>query len=99
MGFLHLICALFAAVGLALLVVGLRDIWQSVRTRGWPTALGTIVSAEELRHRRRIFAGSGDDSRIHYDARIHYEYSVGRVHIGSTVVRVGPTETSDEAGV
>ncbi|WP_224248583.1 DUF3592 domain-containing protein [Hyalangium gracile] len=96
---IHVICAVFGAVGLALLVAGLRDAWRSARTRRWPTAPGTVVSAEELQHSRQMPEEAGGGSRIHYEARIHYEYSVGRVHIGSTVVRLGPTETSNEAGV
>jgi hypothetical protein len=97
--FIHLICAVFAAVGVGLLGVGLRDAWRAARTRRWPTASGVIVSAEELQHRRELPAESGGGSRIHYEARIHYEYTVGRIHIGSTVVRLGPTETSSEVGV
>ena len=98
-GFLHLLCALFAAVGVGLLVAGLRDAWRAARTRRWPTASGTVISAEELQHQREMPPEAGGGSRIHYEARIHYEYQVGQVHIGSTVVRLGPTETSNEAGV
>ena len=97
--FIHFICAVFGAVGLALLVAGLSDAWRAARTRRWPTASGTVVSSEELQHRRELPAEAGGGSRIHYEARVHYEYSVGRVHIGSTVLRLGPTETSSEAGV
>jgi hypothetical protein len=96
-GLIHLFCALFAAVGLAMLVAGLRDVWRAARTQKWPTASGTVVSTEELQHLRQQPEEAGGGSRIHYEARIHYEYSVGRVHIGSTVVRLGPTETSNEA--
>jgi hypothetical protein len=96
---IHFFCAVFAAVGLALLVAGLRDAWKSSRTRKWPRAPGTVVSAEELQHERSVPEESGGGTRIHYEARIHYEYSVGRVHIGSTVVRLGPTETSSEKQV
>lgn len=96
-GVLHVICAIFGAVGVGLLVAGLRDVLRAARTRRWPTAPGTIVSAEELQHTREMPPESGGGTRIHYEARIHYEYSVGRVHIGSTVVRLGPTESSNEA--
>jgi hypothetical protein len=96
-GILHVICAIFGAVGVGLLVAGLRDVLRAARTRRWPTAPGTIVSAEELQHSREMPPEAGGGTRIHYDARIHYEYSVGRVHIGSTVVRLGPTESSNEA--
>lgn len=95
-GFIHFICAVFAAVGLVLLVAGLRDVWRAARTRRWPTAPGKVVSAEELQHQRALPEEAGGGSRTHYEARIHYEYSVGRIHIGSTVVRLGPTETSSE---
>jgi len=98
-GFIHFICAVFAAVGVGLIVAGLRDAWKSSRTRKWPRAEGTVVSAEELQHQRQLPQESGGGTRIHYEARIHYEYSVGRVHIGSTVVRLGPTETSNEKQV
>jgi hypothetical protein len=98
-GFIHLLCALFAAVGVALLVAGLRDVWRAARSRRWPTASGAVVSAEELQHQRQLPDEAGGGTRIHYEARIHYEYTVGRVHIGSTVVRLGPTETSNEAKV
>jgi hypothetical protein len=96
-GFIHFICAVFAVVGLALLVAGLRDAWRAARSKRWPTAPGTIVSAEELQHRREMPAEAGGGTRIHYEARVHYEYTVGHVHMGSTVVRLGPTETSNEA--
>lgn len=96
---IHFICAVFAAVGVGLLVAGLRDAWKSSRTRKWPRAQGTVVSAEELQHERQLPEEAGGGTRIHYEARIHYEYSVGRVHIGSTVVRLGPTETSSEKQV
>jgi hypothetical protein len=96
---LHIFCAVFAAVGLGLLVAGLHDAWKSSRTRQWPRAEGKVVSAEELQHQRQLPEDVGGGTRIHYEARIHYEYSVGRVHIGSTVVRLGPTETSNERHV
>lgn len=95
-GFIHFICAVFAAIGVALIATGLRDIWRAARTRRWPTAPGNVVSAEELQHQRPVPEGEGGGTRIHYEARIHYEYNVGRIHIGSTVVRLGPTETSSE---
>ncbi|MFL5345297.1 MAG: DUF3592 domain-containing protein [Hyalangium sp.] len=98
-GVIHFICAVLAAVGVGLLVAGLRDAWRAARTQRWPTASGTVVSAEELQHRRELPAEAGGGSRIHYEARVHYEYLVGRVHIGSTVIRLGPTESSSEAGV
>jgi hypothetical protein len=98
-GIIHFICAVLAAVGLALLVAGLRDAWRAARTRRWPTASGTVVSAEELQHQRQVPPETGGGTRIHYEARVHYEYAVGRVHIGSTVIRLGPTESSNEAGV
>ncbi len=96
---LHIVCAVLAATGLVMLGAGLRDVWRAARSKGWPTAPGTVVSAEELQHRRAVPAEQGGGTRIHYEARIHYEYSVGRVHIGSTVVRLGPTETSSEPRV
>jgi hypothetical protein len=96
---IHFICAVFAAVGVGLLVAGLRDVWKSSRTRKWPRAPGTVVSTEELQHERPMPEEAGGGTRIHYEARIHYEYSVGRVHIGSTVLRLGPTETSSEKQV
>lgn len=96
---IHFFCAVFAAVGVGLLVAGLRDAWKSSRTQKWPRAQGTVVSTEELQHQRPVPEESGGGTRIHYEARIHYEYSVGRVHIGSTVVRLGPTETSNEKQV
>jgi hypothetical protein len=98
-GFIHFICAVFAAIGVALLVAGLRDAWRAARTRRWPTVPGTVVSAEELQHQRKMPEEAGGGTRIHYEARVHYEYNVGRVHIGSTVVRLGPTETSSEQQV
>ncbi|WP_224363774.1 DUF3592 domain-containing protein [Hyalangium versicolor] len=98
-GVLHFICAVFAVTGIAFLVAGLKDAWKAARTRSWPTAPGIIVSAEELQHSRQMPAEAGGGSRIHYEARIHYEYTVGRVHIGSTVVRLGPTESTHEVGV
>lgn len=96
-GFIHFVCAVFAAVGFALLVAGLRDVWRTARSRRWPTAPGTVVSTEELQHRRRVPSDTGSGVRIHYEARVHYEYTVGQVHIGSTVVRLGTSETSSEA--
>jgi hypothetical protein len=96
---IHFICAVFAAVGLALLVAGLRDAARAARTRRWPRAEGKVVSAEELQRERQLPEESGGGTRTHYEARIHYEYTVGRVHIGSTVVRLGPTETSNEKQV
>lgn len=98
-GVIHFICAVLAAVGVGLLFAGLRDAWRAARTKRWPTASGTVVSSEELQHQRNLPAQSGGGTRIHYEARVHYEYSVGRVHIGSTVIRLGPTESSNEAGV
>jgi hypothetical protein len=95
-GFIYFICAVFAAVGLALLVAGLRDVWKAARSKRWPRAPGTVVSAEELQHQRELPESAGGGTRLHYEARIHYEYSVGRVHIGSSVVRLGPTESSSE---
>lgn len=96
---IHFICAVFGAVGVGLLVAGLRDVYKSSRTQKWPRAPGTVVSAEELQRERPVPEESGGGTRIHYEARVHYEYSVGRVHIGSTVVRLGPTETSSEQQV
>jgi hypothetical protein len=96
---IHFICAVFAAVGLVLLVAGLRDAWRAARTRSWPRAPGKVVSAEELQHQRQLSEEAGGGTRIHYEARVHYEYNVGRVHIGSTVIRLGPTETSNEQQV
>ncbi len=98
-GLIHFICAVFAAVGVGLLVAGLRDAWRAARTRSWPRAPGTVVSTEELQHQRQMPESAGGGTRIHYEARVHYEYNVGRVHIGSTVVRLGPTETSNEQQV
>jgi hypothetical protein len=98
-GVIHFICAVFAAVGVALLVAGLRDAWRAARTRRWPRAPGKVVSAEELQHQRQFPEGAGGGTRIHYEARVHYEYNVGRVHIGSTVIRLSPMETSNEQQV
>ncbi|MBN1206136.1 MAG: DUF3592 domain-containing protein [Myxococcaceae bacterium] len=94
---LHIICAVLAVTGLVFLGAGLRDVWRAARSKAWPTASGTVVSTEELQHQRTVPAEAGGGTRIHYEARIHYEYSVGRVHIGSTVVRLGPTESSSES--
>ncbi len=95
--FIHFICAVFAVVGVALLVVGLKDAWRAARSRRWPTAPGKVISAEEFQHRRPLPAEAGGGTRIHYQAHVHYEYTVGRVLIGSTVLGMGPSETSSEA--
>lgn len=94
---IHLICALLAVVGVALLAVGLRDVWRAARSRRWPTAPGKVISAEEFQHRRAMPEEAGGGTRIHYEAHVHYEYTVGRVLIGSTVLNLGPKETSSEA--
>ncbi|MDC0710864.1 DUF3592 domain-containing protein [Stigmatella sp. ncwal1] len=96
-GFIHLLCALLAAVGTVLLVVGLKEVWRASRTRRWPTAPGKVISTEELQHLRRAPPEEGGGTRLLYEALVHYEYTVGRVLIGSTRVRVSPTATSSEA--
>ena len=95
--FIHFICAVFAVVGVALLVAGLRDVWRAARSRRWPTAPGKVISAEELQRERKLPEEAGGGSRIHYEAHVHYEYTVGRILIGSTVLSMGPSESSSEA--
>jgi hypothetical protein len=95
-GFVYFICAVFAAMGVAFLAVGLRDVWKAARSKSWPQVAGKVVSAEQLQHQRELPQEAGGGTRLHYEARIHYEYTVGRVHIGSSVVRLGPTESSSE---
>lgn len=95
--FIHFICAVFAVVGVALLVAGLRDVWRAARSRRWPTAPGKVISAEELQRERKLPEEAGGGTRIHYEAHVHYEYTVGRVLIGSTVLSMGPSESSSEA--
>jgi hypothetical protein len=102
-GVIHFFCAVFAAVGVAFFVAGVRDALRAARTRRWPTVPGTVVSAEELQHVRPPLEGQDGRStgapRLHFEARVHYEYTVGQVHIGSTVLRLGATETSNEQQV
>jgi hypothetical protein len=96
-GFLHVLCALIAAVGAVLLVAGLRQLWRASRTRRWPTAPGTVISSDELMRLRKVPEGEGGGTRLLYETQVHYEYTVGRVLIGSNRVRVTPTETGSEA--
>lgn len=96
-GFIHFVCAVFAVVGVALLAVGLKDVWRAARSRRWPTAPGKVISTEELQHRRPVPAEAGGGTRLHYEPHVHYEYTVGQVLIGSTHLRLGPTESSSEA--
>jgi hypothetical protein len=94
---INLFCALFAVIGVALFAVGLKDVWRAARSRRWPTAPGKVISAEEVQHERKLPEEAGGGTRIHYDALVNYEYTVGKVLIGSTVLRMGLTETSSEA--
>jgi len=96
-GFLHVLCALIAAVGVVFLGAGLKQLWRASRTQRWPTAPGKVISTDELMHLRKVPEGEGGGSRLLYEAQVHYEYTVGRVLIGSTRVRVTPSETSSEA--
>jgi hypothetical protein len=95
--FIHFICAVFAVVGVALLAAGIKDAWRAARSRRWPTAPGKVISTEEFQHRRSMPEEAGGGTRIHYEAHVHYEYTVGRVLIGSTVLSLGPNESSSEA--
>lgn len=95
--FIHSFCALFAVLGVVLLAVGLRDALRAARTRRWPTTAGTVVSTEVVPHRRTVETASGSQLQIHYEARVHYEYTLGHTHVGSSVLRLNALETSSEA--
>ncbi|MCY0998850.1 DUF3592 domain-containing protein [Myxococcus sp. MISCRS1] len=82
------IAALLAAVGVLFVVAGLKDVQRARRTLSWPTAPGTIRSAEEFE--RRLPVAGPAEPRIHYEAVIHYEYTVGRVLVGTSTLRVDP---------
>ncbi|AKF84762.1 hypothetical protein MFUL124B02_04180 [Myxococcus fulvus 124B02] len=82
------IAALLAAVGVLFVVAGIKDVLRATRTRRWPTAPGTIRSAEEFE--RRLPAPPMAEPRVFYEAVIEYEYTVGRVLVGTTALRVDP---------
>ncbi len=94
--FIHGLCALFATLGVALLLAGLRDVLRATRSRRWPTTAGVVTSTELLQRRRTVETPSGARPQLHYEARIHYEYTLGHTHVGSSELSLNSTETSSE---
>ncbi|MCP3168789.1 DUF3592 domain-containing protein [Myxococcus qinghaiensis] len=87
-GIISIICALLAAAGFVFVFAGLKDVLRALHSRRWPTVPGTVLSAEEVEHRLPVPGQT--EPRVHYEARVQYEYSVGRVLVGTATLRVDP---------
>ncbi|MCE9673002.1 DUF3592 domain-containing protein [Myxococcus stipitatus] len=90
-----IICALLAAVGVVFLVAGVKDLLRALRSRRWPTVPGTVLSAEEVEHRLPV--PGQQEPRVHYEARVRYEYTVGRVLVGTASLRLSPEVRTNPA--
>jgi hypothetical protein len=77
---------IFAAVGIGLIVFGLRDRKKAKATETWPTANGTILSAR-LDQQTRTERNQGRTyTRTSYTPIIEYTYTVGgQTHQGSRI--------------
>ena len=87
---LALICLL---AGIALLALGLPELWHAIESPRWPTASGHVVAA-------RIDEGPGSDSGSSFRAVIVYEYPVAQVTHSANRVAFGDhgAPDRDQAG-
>ncbi len=94
-GIVYLLCTALGLAGLVLGLAGVRDVRRAVRSRDWPTVPGRVISSELIRHERPAPQGM-ESTRAWYEARVHYEYAPDRVRIGSSSVRLEPSERRSE---
>jgi hypothetical protein len=92
---LSFFCAVFATVGLGLLIAGLNDLRRARRSRNWPTTPATLVSAELVQRSQPASRESGG-SRPYFELLLQFQYTVGQPLQGSSHVRLPPTESGGE---
>jgi Protein of unknown function (DUF3592) len=84
---------LFLLVGLILLAIGARQIYQGQQSEHWPTVTGKIAVAELGKHIDRD--SDNTTSSTTYSADISYDYLVDDVAYVNSAVHFGSLNSSD----
>ncbi|OVE76478.1 hypothetical protein BVX98_05730 [bacterium F11] len=77
---------IFAIIGIGALIWGTTSYKKAQEAKGWPTTEGKIISSEVDSHWSRTGTGTNRRSKMMYDAKVVFEYSVeGRVYTSNKV--------------